>query len=375
MQRCEIRLLFLLLSFILGQTPSRGQSSPDRSSPGLSSPDSYLAGHHYPLTPDDQHLAENKTRFAGKLEGYKILMLAEGGSHFLDLYDDLEYHFLRLMAEGSGVRTMVLECGSATALLCNKYLETGDTTYLPPFNAGAFVFWGRIYRYNAGLPPDQRIKIAGIDFESPRAYFKAFRLLLPAGPAPTPIAAAIGLLRNSPDTLPCTEMTRIDKQVKQSLRSDETTWKEYFGQHFEEAKLIITNQGSCRDVYKNRNRNMKVRLEELDARLQEKLYFCVLGMAHTTLRGNNIAHALTTDDKSPFFQKVAVINTYCDQCSTPKEPVSNWPLKEMENDIRSTLIGYCTQDITLFDWSQPVDPATTRWRSFGQYLLIARNQH
>src|SRR5262249_45490767 len=150
---------------------------------------------------DDQHLADSKACFAGKLQKYRIVMLAEGGSHFLDLYDDLEYHFLRVMAEGSGGRTMVLECGSATALLINKYLETRDTTYLPRFgDPGAVVFWDRIYRYNAGLPPNERVKMAGIDFESPRAYFKALRLLLPAGPAPTPIAPAVALIRQSPDS-------------------------------------------------------------------------------------------------------------------------------------------------------------------------------
>lgn len=95
-------------------------------------------------------------------------------------------------------------------------------------------------------------------------------------------------------------------------------------------------------------------------------------MAHTILK-NKVAAAIINN--SPKFKgKVCVINLYCYNCSTDNEQVSNWPLKKIENDILEYFLPYCNSDFTLFDLSENIE-LTEIYSSYGQYLIIAKNQN
>ncbi|MEO8404320.1 MAG: hypothetical protein ABI480_06985 [Chitinophagaceae bacterium] len=305
----------------------------------------------------------------------KIIFVGESGSHFLNFYSPLQAYMLAYLNKKEGLKTFIIEGGSATAYLCNKYLETGDSNYLPKFSQErSFVLWKLIYTYNQTIPVSNRLKVMGIDFESPIAYFKALNYLIPAKEPPAQIQKEIALIRSSVQPMNCNGLTKTDKLLKKSLLENPIIWKEYTGENYTEIVTIISNEGSCKDALGNRNKNLKKRFLEFDALLKEPLYYGQFGQAHTTLDSkSHFASMLNNDDRTSFYHKVCVINTYCQHCTTAVEPVSNWVLKKIEPDIQSTLLKFCTSDFTLFDFSGSPD-ITQQYLQYGQFLLIAKDQ-
>ncbi|HEY5462711.1 MAG TPA: hypothetical protein VIJ95_05590 [Hanamia sp.] len=59
-----------------------------------------------------------------------------------------------------------MEFGHSSDLLCNQYLQTGDTSYLPKarFTVNK-TFWKHLYAYNKKQSENRKIKSFGIDFE------------------------------------------------------------------------------------------------------------------------------------------------------------------------------------------------------------------
>src|SRR5690349_15895279 len=101
--------------------------------------------------------------FQKKYNYSRIITLRQEGSHYLQFYTPLELYFITMLNGNHGVTTMVMEFASSAAFLCNKFLETGDSSYLPIFSSSSAVFfWKTLYRYNQGKNIGQRIKVAGI---------------------------------------------------------------------------------------------------------------------------------------------------------------------------------------------------------------------
>ena len=96
-------------------------------------------------------------------------------------------------------------------------------------------------------------------------------------------------------------------------------------------------------------------------------------MAHSRLSYGGTATYL--NNSTNFKNKVCVINTYCYNCLTPQEQVSNWQLNKIENDITNQLLKYCTTDFTLFDFTDE-SKQTEKYRKYAeQFLIIAKNQN
>ena len=117
---------------------------------------------------------------------------------------------------------------------------------------------------------------------------------------------------------------------------------------------------------------MAKNLLRFDNVLNDSIYYLQIGMAHSILLYKNAASYINNTSK--FKNKVCVINTYCYNCSTMEEQVSNWQLHKIEEDILKQLLNYCTTDFTLFDFSNN-NELTKIFEVYGQFLIIAKNQH
>ncbi|MBS1601485.1 MAG: hypothetical protein JST42_02370 [Bacteroidetes bacterium] len=339
--------------------------------------DTYLQSHKYPLDIHDFNRGSMDDLFRKKLSGYKIVFLGEGGSHELEFYSDLKYYFLQLLNRSMGVRTYVMEYGSSLATLYNKYLQTGDTSFLPSFRQKHTLdFLKSLQLYNRSEAASNPIRTVGIDFEGPSFYFKGLRSLLSQAPPPAELQTEIGIIQSSPNNLSCQNFSEIDLVLKESLRKKESAYRSYLGQSFEEFHNIITNTGSCRDVLRNRNPNMKRRLELFDSIFKDSLYYAQLGEAHVNFRLRNASWRLNTDRKSPFYQKVAVINVYCYRCDSLNKQVSNWEFTgKMGEGIKERFLKYCDSHFTLFDLTESADPFVDQYAACGQFLLIVRDEN
>jgi hypothetical protein len=334
----------------------------------------YLQTHNYSFTLDKGFDEPTADSLKQKLENSKLILLGEGGSHFLKFYEPLRFVWVKFLSENFGMKNFFMEFGHSSDILCNKFLQTGDTSFLPRARFTAIkTFWKRLYSYNATQPKSKQVKSFGIDFERTHSYGKALKSLLPNTDPTEKIKETIDLIKNSNDTLnDCDYVVALNSKLKGAINNNSSDFQKYFSTNFSDVKQIVFNNGSCKNAQRDRNKNMAENFLSFDSKENDKIYYGQLGMAHTILSNKNTASYLNENPK--FSNKVSVINTYCYNCSTPEEQVSNWQVHKIEKDILEYFLPFCDSDFTLFDLSDNIE-LTKKYRAYGQFLIIAKNQN
>ncbi|NIG54264.1 hypothetical protein [Chitinophaga sp. Cy-1792] len=346
MKSLRICLLLISIAVLITITRSTAQTSPA----------AYFGNHHYAFDPVSGFDAP--AAVASRLQPYKVILLGQGGSHFLPAYDELRVPLLQFLHQQLQVNDIFLEFGSTAALLYNDYLTTGNLSLIKPVKMPSWqMCWEKLHdwRQTDKVP----LHVYGIDFERPSPYLKALRTDFPE------LMTAIPELKALPDTLQqlaCQDIAHINKvlQKSSSAKSAKDIW----------LRLIIENPGSCNDKMKNRNRNMYRQFLRIDSITKASRYFGELGNAHTVKSARNFSWQL---DHAPGYEnQVAVINTWCQGCTTEVEPVSNWQLAGIEKLI-PLLMPWCTSKYTFFDFTSETDlPEVKKLRTSGEFLLIVR---
>jgi hypothetical protein len=335
------------------------------------SPVPYLSAHHYSFTLEKGFEGPLADTLLARLTPYRLILQAEGGSHFLTIYERLELDWLTFLHERMGMTHFIGELGVSNAVLVNKYLGTGDRA-LYPFHK--ITFLDGLRQYNQQLPSGQRLVLTGVDFERPSTYIRGLKLLLPGQPPQETISAAIELIRQAPDSgYDCDGTLRLNDRLKQALADHEQDFKAYLGSDYADFEKIVRSNGSCKDPLRNRNDHMAENFLALDREITAPVYYGEFGMAHTILKNHRLLASII-NDSAPFKNKVAVINLYCYNCTTPEEGASNWALNGIEKDILHYFLPLCEGDFTLFDLSGS-DPVVARYRVYGQFLIVAKEQH
>jgi hypothetical protein len=330
----------------------------------------YLDTHHYPFTLEKGFEGLLADTLHARLAPYRLILQAEGGSHFLTIYERLELDWLIFLHERMDMTHFIGELGVSNAVLINKYLETGDRA-LYPFHK--ITFLDGLLQYNQQLPAGQRLVLTGVDFERPSTYTRGLKLLLPGQPPPETIAAAIELIRQAPDSgYDCDGTLHLNERLKETLADHEQDFKAYLGSTYADFEKIVRSNGSCKDPLRNRNGHMAENFLALDREITAPVYYGEFGMAHTILKNHRLLASII-NDSDPFKGKVAVINLYCYNCTTPEEGASNWALKGIEKDILRYFLPFCKGDFTFFDLSGS-DPVVAPFRAYGQFLIIAKGQ-
>jgi hypothetical protein len=334
----------------------------------------YLENHHYPFSVDSGFSKSSAEALKQKLGAYKLILLGEGGSHYLQFYEPLRLNWIKFLNKEFGMTHFFMEFGHSSGLLCNQYLQTGDVSYLPTarFTKNK-IFWTSLFSYNQERGKDQQAYSFGVDFERTHSYLKALKLLLPIDKPPITIESSIDLVRKLKDTTKsCDEVISINSSLKSAFNRHQESFKQYLTGGYEDFKQIVMNNGSCADAEKNRNRHMADNFLNYAEKFDDRIYYGQLGMAHTNLTSINTATIINNDVR--FKDKVCVVNTYCYNCTTPEETVSNWQLRKIESDILEKLLPFCISDFTLFDFADD-NREVKRFRDFGQFLIIAKNQN
>jgi len=331
----------------------------------------YLKTHHFSFTLDkgfDQPTTDTLKR---KLSSYKLILQAEGGSHYLNIYKKIPLVWITFLNQYFDLTHVFLEFGHSSAVCANNYLLTGDTSNL--YNSSSIEYWKQYLKLNSTLPDERKVKFFGIDFNLPTNYFKALKKIIPNKQSPENIRGSIGLIKSANDSLrDCSNIIDFNANLKKDLTTNNPDYVSYLGKSYKDFERIVMSKGTCNDVYKNRNYNIADNFLSFDAESNDSIYYGELGMAHTILK-NKVA-ATIINNSSKFKDKVCVINLYCYNCTTNKEQVSNWPLKKIEKDILEFFLPYCSSDFTLFDLSDNIE-LTKKYSDYGQYLIIAKNQN
>jgi hypothetical protein len=65
-----------------------------------------------------------------KLAPYKLVLQAQGGSHFLNIYTYLAPAWLSFLNEHFGTTIFFNEAGHSASVVYDEFLKTGDTSFL-----------------------------------------------------------------------------------------------------------------------------------------------------------------------------------------------------------------------------------------------------
>jgi hypothetical protein len=330
----------------------------------------YLQTHQYSFSLEKGFDKPTSDMLQQKLSNYKLVLQSEAGSHYLKFYDKLQLTWLYFLNTHFGVTHFFKEVGHSTDILLNKYLETGDTTYLFMNDK---TMWRSLYKYNQTQPSPGKLALFGIDFESRRAYVKALQLILPKKQPPQNIISLIELISNADATLEdCDYIVGINEKLKSGLLKNKTAFMDFFGTNYSDFERIVLNGRTCKETLRDRNPNMRDNFLSFDKEFNKQMYYGELGMAHTILKFRNAASMINDSDR--FKDKVCVISLYCDNCTTPEEQPNNGGFRNIEKDIAAYFLPYCKSDFTLFDLSENA-PLMKKYSDFGQFMIIAKNQH
>ncbi|MES2372746.1 MAG: hypothetical protein V4557_09215 [Bacteroidota bacterium] len=333
----------------------------------------YLNTHYYPFSLTNGFDVKTSVMLKQKLSPYKLVLQAEGGSHFLKLYEQLPMVWLSFLNNNFGTTRYFAEAGHSVSIVYNEYLRTGDAAYI--VFPRRKPFWKNLYAFNQSIPESKRISYYGIDFESSRTYLLALRLILPNITAPAEITTSIDLIKNAdPALADCDYITGLNKTLKKALDQNKKAFNDYFGNRYRDFERIVTNGASCNDIRNDRNPNMAANFLSFDREFNQQMYYGELGAAHTILT-RRVTAASIINNSEQFKDKVCVVNLFCDNCSTAEEgKATNWTLRDVEKDIAAYFLPLCKTDFTLFDLTDD-NPAIKKFRAYGQFLIIVRNQN
>lgn len=361
MKNTTILFIVLLLVFCLNNV--------SKSQDGLNE---YLSSHQYPFSLQEGFDARTSAMLKEKMGNYKLILQAQGGSHYLHMYTSLAPLWLSFLNKHFGATVFFNEAGHSASIVYNRFLQTADTSLLV-FRSKELI--KKLYQMNQSLPENRRLKFHGIDFESPRSYVLALQLIMPATQPPTEITSSIALIKNADPALPeCDYVTDINKKLKKELSRHTKSFMDFFGGKFRDFERIIMNEATCNDTRKNRNPNLAANFLSFDKEFQQRMYYAELGGAHTMLSRQATAASII-NESDQFKNKVCVVNMYCANCTTVEEgPASNWSFGNIEKDIAKYFLPFCKSDFTLFDLTGD-DPLIKKFQAYGQFLIVARNQN
>lgn len=336
--------------------------------------DNYLKkGHYYAFTLDSSFDEQTTLTLKKKLSNYRLVLLGEGGSHYLQFYEPLLFLWTGFLSEHFGMTHFFLETGHSSDLLFNHYFQTGDSTRLPKHRSlRTNTFLRGVINFNQHLSNSKKLIPLGIDFERANSYLLAIKLLIPKTEPPKNIESIVKTIRTSSDALnDCDYIVSFNKSLKAALKNNREDFKQYLKEKFDDFEWVVLNNGSCLDIKKNRNGSMAENALRFDRKFSDRLYYGQLGIAHTVLANKTTASIINSSPE--FKDRVCVVNTYCYNCKTNEEIVSNWQLQKIDKEIIDKLMKYCVSEFTLFDFSDD-SPVTKKLRKFGHFLIIAKNQ-
>ncbi|MDX1906720.1 MAG: hypothetical protein SF053_06770 [Bacteroidia bacterium] len=266
---------------------------------------------------------------------YEFFFSAE--EHWKTINTRIQLALLLHLHQKAGVRNLILEGGYSYGFLINRFLETGDDrllrralTDLPVCPDDLEEMFESIYVFNQQLPPEDRIKVTGIDLEySPELSLQTIHTLLPDSEPPAIIGSYISevvSLHRSKYTDP-KATRRFFRRFATHLSVHQRTYATWWGADYEIVKMIVDNTlmgyrfnilraSLFQQSWQEREAQMYQNFLQLQSRMQPGRYFAQFGALHTDIHRSpswefpTLANRLNNTPSSPVADKVFTISRY-----------------------------------------------------------------
>ncbi|WP_350343972.1 hypothetical protein PRVXT_000337 [Proteinivorax tanatarense] len=166
----------------------------------------------------------------------------------------LDLKFLNYLVKEAGVKYYLAETSFSNAQLINRYLKTGDESFLDELfesqvgtfagNENEFNKWKELYKLNKTLPKEDRIKVVGVDiehqFENGVRYMYS---LIDKENVPSEIESEINELIDiyESERYDYWSVHRTISNIRESLNSKKDIYEEFLGEELFEFKLVNEN--------------------------------------------------------------------------------------------------------------------------------------
>lgn len=288
----KIGFLILIISTIVLITFSLNKTYKDEQD--------YLSKNHSIINLEDSDDFSGLDILKKDLKGKKIVLTGE--NHYLDKNHLIDIKMLKYLQKQIGVNYYLGEEGYSISYFVNKYLETGDESYLNKVfknfegtranNIGYYEKYRQIYEFNKTLPENERIKIIGVDIE-PGANMSYDYIM--------EVMKDKSLITNDLEQLlyELQELTYRDKEeltrtrntaqkVLRDAENNESVYKNIFKEGLYGFKHVVKNiSNMCEAYLGGRNNWNNIRdtfiyenFKSLDSRLEDPIYFGQWGGSH-----------------------------------------------------------------------------------------------
>lgn len=288
----KIGFLILIISTIVLITFSLNKTYKDEQD--------YLSKNHSIINLEDSDDFSGLDILKKDLKGKKIVLTGE--NHYLDKNHLIDIKMLKYLQKQIGVNYYLGEEGYSISYFVNKYLETGDESYLNKVfknfegtranNIGYYEKYRQIYEFNKTLPENERIKIIGVDIE-PGANMSYDYIM--------EVMKDKSLITNDLEQLlyELQELTYRDKEeltrtrntaqkVLRDAENNESVYKNIFKEGLYGFKHVVKNiSNMCETYLGGRNNWNNIRdtfiyenFKSLDSRLEDPIYFGQWGGSH-----------------------------------------------------------------------------------------------
>lgn len=290
-------------------------------------------------------------------ERYNSIIIGEmhNGSFNPEMY----YHLLTQLNRDHGFQHIFLEMSASTAWHYNRYLSTGDTTYLSNkrmvANYGLWPdFWRRIFEYNEGRAVNQKMIIHGVDFEQTNVFATIMELAPEYKTPPPSISSAIDSVKKHLNDEPLKMYTIIKgkmiesdnsgfvtvlKYIQKTFLENPADTKSYFGANYNIVQEISENNGKVEVRPKHRNKTMFQAIKRAVQQQKIDKLVGIFGSGHTLYTKHtsisNTVRKLPGVDKN----KVLHIQSLIYNLNYPNPDSSAArDLKKMNGDCKATLV-------------------------------------
>lgn len=322
----------------------------------------YLKTHRYAI-----NLADTNTfaMLPALMGSHNVLIHGENASHNLRLYDTLQAALRRQLVR-QHLRVALIEHGRSMAHLFIGYLA-GDTSVTRLFQPAALVPY-RPFRGAAAF------RVAGIDFEQAGPFYLAVKHTL-RGLNIGSLSETSALIGRVTDSSYAgyseQQFHAFYKKISASFTAQDAALRRELGDRYEPLRYLCTNPNVTKR-YDNRDpamvRNLTDELTPFDTGVA---YYCEIGVAHSRPDERGSMAALLTKD--PLLRdRIIVMNTYCDDCRTGKERLSNSRLSCMAGTNLQAFRNAALGSITLYDLSG-LTGADAGMQESGTLLLFVQH--
>lgn len=339
----------------------------------------YLTSNSHPVTLND--FAQESGFFKSVMRGKTLFVFGEGGSHSLELNNQMRVYLLREFS-GMNLKYFFIESGRTNAFGHNQYLQSPDEAADSIYRTDtAFRDQMRQIKkiYHSGVHFEYR----GIDMEWSKSFYRAVKRI-------TSEVGQVGIdsitllheilidtsyfhYDNTSNFGNQVQFLKLYKTLERLFLYDSSVLRACLSpEQYKELRYFLSNPQTA-PPEGNRNPGMAQNLlAEIAPVDTTATYLLDIGSAHSLLnRKQGVIGIL--NNTTVLSNKMMIMNVYCDNCSSQGEVLKGSLMKFMKGSVLEAFRDCAKGDLTIFNLAN-APAALSYLREYGDLILFAKNQ-